>query len=219
MKRPHIMVIDPGVIEPELNALNHLMHLSPVPLTYHLPALFGVETLSRDEEAVTGIIVFGSASSVNERKPWQVELERWLHGRIEQGVPTLGICYGHQMLAHMFGGKVDYLFPDRRKLLGFREVRLEPDPLWGGQSIKGKVCISHNEAVVSVPETMKVIGASDDVKVDALKHRSRAVWSFQFHPEATPDFLAVRGYSGCREECHQFGYSLLNHFLNFAGKK
>lgn len=222
MKTSHIMVIDPAVKKPELAAFNWLAKRSPLPLTYHLPALHGMKSIKKDDsQAIAGIIIFGSLSSVNERTPWQMALEEWLMPQLEKQTPTLGFCYGHQMLAHMFGGKVDYVFPDQKKHVGLRQVSFSSDSLWGNQPLQGLLCVSHNEEVKVVPEAMTVIGKSAEVPVDALRHRTLPVWSFQSHPEAGKDFLAIRGGASGELGDHEleFGYQLIARFLNWVIKE
>jgi GMP synthase-like glutamine amidotransferase len=213
------MIIDPAVKKPELRTLNGLAHQSPLPMTYHLPALFGVDSVLKEEKDVAGILILGSLSSVNDRHSWQNALESWLMPRLEAGVPTLGICYGHQMLAHMFGAKVTHAF-NGEKRQGFREVCLEPNPLWGNQTLKGPLCVSHEEAVVSAPSGFKVVGQSKDVAIDALAHETLPVWGFQSHPEATEFFLLDRGQKGPWDPAlFKFGNQLICHFLKWVSEK
>lgn len=216
---PHIMVIDPAMRKPELSAFNWLSTQSRLPLTYHLPALHGMKSLQEEPAGVKGIIILGSLASVNDRANWQIELERWLTPQLEARIPTFGICYGHQMLAYMFGAKVEHCFPDKRKHLGVRQVKLSPDPLWGKKERVGALCVSHCEWVVTSPPEMEVIGRSEEVEIDALRHRKLPIWSFQSHPEAGKDFLGLRGGDQVLKETDlKFGYEILASFLGRVRK-
>jgi len=212
--KTHLVVVDPGTIKPELQSLNRLIRRSSLPITYHLPGLFGLNSLNDESESIAGIIVFGSASSVNERTDWQKALEAWLMPRIEKGTPFFGICYGHQMLANMFGGKVDFISADRKKFLGSRKVFLQANPLWGDQPIEGNLCVSHCEIVTDCGSALRVVGQSPEVKIEALHHPTLPVWSVQGHPEATDCFLKNRG-SGSSAAL-DFGHRLVDAFLRFA---
>ena len=213
----HVIVIDPALRKPELASLNRMALAAPLPLTYHLPAMFGMGSLHQEHMThARAILVLGSASSVNERLDWQMTLEAWLRPHLERGMPTLGICYGHQMLAHIFGGRVDYMFPDQRKHVGMRQVTMAATP-WAS-STAGLVAVSHNEHVADVPSCMRVIAYSAEVAVDGLAHATLPIWSFQSHPEATPEFFADRAIA-IADHALGFGHDLLDRFIRFAATR
>ena len=56
----------------------------------------------------SGAVVTGSHAMVTERPDWSETLAAWLRTAVEAGLPVLGICYGHQLLAHALGGRVAY---------------------------------------------------------------------------------------------------------------
>ena len=135
--------------------------------------------------------------------------------QLERRIPTLGLCYGHQMLARMFGGRVDYVFPDRFKYKGFREVALDATP-WSAAA-RGKLVVSHCETVVEAPRCMRVFARSPEIATDGLAHEDLPVWSFQSHPEATPEFLAGHGITPDGDgRALDFGHALVRGFLNFV---
>src|SRR4051812_29407875 len=99
----HIAVIDPAVSRAELDCFNRLARVSPLPLNYYLPALYGLETFTENELA--GFILLGSASSPTEKSPWQNKLAARLQPLLARGLPALGLCFGHQFLAHLAGAR------------------------------------------------------------------------------------------------------------------
>ena len=55
---------------------------------------------------LAGVIVTGSHAMVTDRAPWSERTAEWLLQAVKMDIPTLGICYGHQLLAYALGGKV-----------------------------------------------------------------------------------------------------------------
>lgn len=185
--RAHVAVIDPGTRVPELDCFNRMARAAPGPLTYHLPALFGIESLRRAEDGMVGLVVLGSGASVHDRAPWQQAFDAWLLPKLRAGVPSLGLCYGHQLFAHVLGGRVGFLFADQTKLKGLRDVPLDADPLWGPAQ-RGPLVVSHREVVTELPPDCVSRGRTEQVAVEAFAHRSLPIWGFQPHPEATTAF-------------------------------
>lgn len=216
--RPHLLVIDPAMRIAEVECFNRMALRSPLPLTYHLPAIRGMQSLVAEPmESIRGIVILGSASSVHERLPWQRELEAWLRPHLERATPTLGICYGHQMLATMFGGKVGLVAPDERKLKGFREVTLTRSAGPWPAPAKGPLCVSHKETVTEVPADFEVFASSEEVHPDGLRHKHLPLFTFQPHPEATPEFLQSHGIPLHQGEAPLgFGHELVDGFLDYA---
>ena len=213
------MVLDPAVKSAELIAFNNLVSLSPLPLTYHLPCLQGFRSVEdEDPKLILGIVILGSLASVNDRQPWQLKLEEWLFKMMKKKIPTFGICYGHQMISHLFDGKVECLNPDRSKEIGLRKLTLEPNVLWGKKPVTGHLYTSHEEVVTVMPKEMHVIARSDRVEIDGLAHKKLPIWTFQPHPEATPDFLHRSGIDHKNPD-FTFGYRLIKNFFDYAKKQ
>lgn len=212
---PPILIIDPAVRVPELGCLNQITAMSKLPVTYHLPGLFGFDSFEAETKKIAGIIVLGSGASVYDKLPWQKPLNRRLLKWMNAKIPTLGICYGHQLIAHLYGGKVEFLFSDRRKLAGFRKVGLQKNRLWKNKKLRGELFVSHREVVTKVPASMAIVGSSAVSTADALAHRKLPIWTFQPHPEATIGFLKAHG--GNRGNL-DFGRSLVQGFLDYCFK-
>jgi GMP synthase-like glutamine amidotransferase len=208
----HLAVIDPATRTPELACFNRMSRRSRIPLTYHLPALYGLESLRAANDSLVGIVIFGSAASVNDATPWIAALEDWLRPRVNRGTPTLGICFGHQLLAKVLGGRVADLFPAKRQ--GLRDIHLTANALWG-DPCSGPVLVSHRQGVVELPEVLQIVGSSDEVHVEAFAHRTLPIWGFQSHPEATVDFAVNNSVPF--DHPHSvltFGHGLVDAFLD-----
>ena len=72
-----------------------------------------------------GVVVTGSHAMVTDNLPWSVELETWIPSLVENDVPFLGICYGHQVLARAMGGEVGF-HPNGREV-GTVEIERLPE--------------------------------------------------------------------------------------------
>ncbi len=215
----HIAVVDPGTRVPELDCFNRMSRASPVPLTHHLPALHGCDSLHRVSDGLAGIVILGSGASVHDDFDWQRELDEWLLPRVDAGVPVLGLCYGHQHLAHRLGGDVGFLFEDHHKLKGLRRVELDADRLWG-EACAGPLMVSHREVVTRLPEGFRVVARSEACPIDAMSHPTRPMWGFQPHPEATTAFAANNDVPfDADPEVLAFGHSLVDAFLQYASSR
>ena len=212
-----IAIIDPAARVAETDCFNNMVRMTNAPLTYHLPALFGMNSLSMyEDKSPKGIIVLGSGASVYEEHPWQRPLEAWLMPHLKAGVPCLGICYGHQMLAHMFGGTIGFLYEDQKKLAGFRRVRVQNIPgMW--KDGEGELVISHREHVSDLPPEFEVIATNETCPIDGFRHSSLPIFGLQSHPEATHDFMRNQeiDYDGDRTR-FAFGHRFVASFLTFC---
>lgn len=210
--RTHIAVLDPCTRIPELDSFNRMARGASVPLTYHLPALHGLDSLRRVEDGVIGVVIMGSAASVNDPDPWQKELRAWLEPRLER-LPVLGLCFGHQLLADLLGGEVGFLFEDRHKLKGLREIPLVADSLWG-EARRGHLLVSHQEAVTRLPDGCELLGSTEQVPVEAFRHRRLPLYGFQSHPEATRAFALNNNVPvDAPDEVFAFGHQIVDAFL------
>ncbi len=213
----HVLVIDPAVHTPEVACFDRMAASAALPLMHYLPAFHGMANIEREVADVAGIVVLGSASSVKDRLPWQLALGAWLTARMREGVPTLGLCFGHQLIGSLFGASVDYLFPDQHKLQGFEQTSLAASSLWG-EATSCELYASHREVVTSCPPELTVIATRPGVPNDGFAHRELPIWTLQTHPEATPEFLANRGVAAEDPARFRDGNELVDRFLRFTAR-
>ena len=144
-------------------------------------------------------VITGSASSVTERAPWMLRAEEYLRAGIGEGVPVLGICFGHQLVAQALGGSVTKS-PLGREL---GTVTLEQGPHAEGDALFSRlprsftVNASHVDSVVRLPEGARVL-AKTALEPIAAFAVGESTWGVQFHPEFDADI--VRGYVRVRSE-------------------
>lgn len=133
---------------------------------------------------VAAAVVTGSSAMVTDRLDWSERTAEWLEGAVAAGIPTFGICYGHQLLAHAFGGRVGD-DPAGREI-GTVSVRRRPAA--GGDALFGDVPevffaqATHEQSVVELPAGAIALADSDHPAVHAFRI-GRCAWGVQFHPE------------------------------------
>lgn len=103
------------------------------------------------------------------------------HGVFSSGVPILGLCYGHQLIALHFAGKVA---KGKTKEYGQADLTItQADPLFQGLHSKQRVWMSHWDVVTQAPPGFEVIGQTADCPIAAMHHATKPIWSLQFHLE------------------------------------
>ncbi|HXK21462.1 MAG TPA: glutamine amidotransferase [Myxococcota bacterium] len=152
-----------------------------------------------DPDAPGGVVVTGSSAMVSARAPWSERTAAWLADAVRAGTPVLGICYGHQLLAHALGGVVGR--NPRGREIGTVRVRLAPearrDALLGGLPEATHAHTTHVESVLELPPAGTRLAESDADPNQAFAVGSRA-WGVQFHPEFDADVM--RGYLESRRD-------------------
>lgn len=144
-----------------------------------------------------GIIVTGSPAMVTDLLPWSEQAAQWLGEAIAAGSAVLGVCYGHQLLAHAFGGRVDY-HPSGRELGTVPIQRLgdaATDALFGSAPEHFLAHASHQQSVLELPRGAVVLARSPHDPNQAVRYAPRA-WGLQFHPEFSVEVM--RGYIAAR---------------------
>ncbi len=123
-----------------------------------------------------GIVLSGGPASVYAEDAYGVD-----PGILELGIPILGICYGHQVLAEEMGGKVA-----RNDIAEYGRTALEATAdsvLFRELPEREIVWMSHRDAVVEPPPGFRVTAWTSDVPVAAMEDPQRKLFGVQFHPE------------------------------------
>lgn len=135
-------------------------------------------------DSISGVVITGSHAMVSDREPWSEYAAGWLKSAVDSGVPVLGICYGHQLLAHAFGGTVDY-HPAGREV-GTVPIALnryaEEDGLFGRLPSFFYGHVTHSQSVVVLPENAVCLARNAHEPHHAFRIGAKA-WGVQFHPE------------------------------------
>jgi GMP synthase (glutamine-hydrolysing) len=139
---------------------------------------------------VAGALITGSAAMVTERAPWSESTAGWIRNAMDVDLPLLGVCYGHQLMSHALGGRVDYL-PGGREI-GTVPIELLPDaeqdPLTEHIQPTFRAHATHEQSVLEIPQGAKVLARSERDPHHLLRYGRNAV-SVQFHPEFNADIM------------------------------
>ncbi len=125
-----------------------------------------------------GLILSGGPASVYEPAGPQVD-----PGIFQLGIPVLGICYGHQLMAQALGGEVGAT--GEREYGGTTLQVLEPGLLLKDFPSSDTVWMSHGDAVTKAPEGFRITAQTDQIPIAAMEDRERGLFAVQFHPEVS----------------------------------
>ncbi len=190
MPKPRILLVKPGTAGTDLHEAHgdferwftdalgdaERFTVAPVHDGGKLPRLSGFD----------GVLVMGSPLSLTAPAAWMHEAGARLRDYAEAGGALLGVCFGHQLLAHAAGSEI--VKNPRGRELGTVKVQLTAagrrDPLFAGLGKTLEVQAIHEDAAASVPEGATLLASNEACAIQALSlgRRARTV---QFHPEAT----------------------------------
>jgi len=106
------------------------------------------------------------------------------------GVPILGICYGMQLITHLFNGEV---VPSKKKEYGQCKMQITaPSRLFEGVERETIVLMSHGDAISKLPEGYTVTAKSGNTPYCAIENTAAKVWAIQFHPEVVQTIEGVK---------------------------
>lgn len=146
-----------------------------------------------------GVVVSGSGSMVTDREPWSEASAHYLREAHVRSVPILGVCYGHQLLAHAFGGEVGYNPAGRQA--GTATITLTEaaacDALLGGMASPLAAQVSHSQRVLALPAEATLLAHTELDPFHAFRIGD-GTWGVQFHPEF--DAAVSRRYIELRRE-------------------
>jgi len=216
--RPSYAVIDCAIKNPAIPCYNRLVQMTNIPFTYHTPPSLGIKSLL-DLENFKAIIVFGSFSNVADDLPWQNDLSRFLKEKILNGIPTLGICFGHQLIAHSFGAKIEDV-QSEKGFHGIREFEILKSKWNFCQRDKHSCVVSHGQELKNLPKDFIHLASSKQCEFEMICHEHLPYLGIQAHPEATMSFVKNNiedGLTTDEFELHQKrGDRIINSFLNIA---
>jgi len=199
--------------------------VAPIYLDKNLPEL----------KDVSGIVITGSHSMVTDCDGWSIFLAQWLREAANNSIPILGICYGHQLLAQAFAGKVDY--HPKGKEIGTVKIELtevgREDPLLGVLPKNFWGHVTHSQTAVKIPANARLLARNEFEPHHAFV-LGENIWGVQFHPEFNADIIKLyikeqerglleEGYNldliNNSVQEHDYGKILLKRFTELMDKQ
>ncbi|MBI1341401.1 MAG: glutamine-hydrolyzing GMP synthase [Terrimonas sp.] len=131
------------------------------------------------EQGLKGIILSGSPFSVNDSGAPEVNIKFMM-----ERVPVLGVCYGAQLTARQFGGRVEK--SNKREYGRAYLHHLLPDKLLKNVMENSQVWMSHADSIITLPEGFEILATTESIPVAAFRKNENGahpLYGLQFHPE------------------------------------
>ena len=130
---------------------------------------------------VKGIILSGGPLNVYEINKYSFDKKI-----IEKGIPVLGICFGHQILSKVNGGKVKQ---SKHREFGLANINKRKNSLltkkFFNNKKKTKVWMSHADQVSKLPKNFNVVASTNNSRFAIIENKKKKLYGVQFHPEVT----------------------------------
>jgi GMP synthase-like glutamine amidotransferase len=140
--------------------------------------------LPADPGECDAYIVTGSAAGVYDDLPWIAPLKAFLVQA--RGQPLVGVCFGHQVMAEAFGGKV--IKSDKGWGVGLHAYDVAAPEPWMDAGLQVAVPASHQDQVVEIPPGARAVAGSALTPAGVLVYDDQPAISMQFHPEFAPAY-------------------------------
>jgi len=190
----------------------------------HLPAEVTVHDAVADGgqpslRGIDGVVLAGSTAGVSDAadRPWIGAEREFVRELFDRRLPTLGICFGHQLVNDALGGCVEH----RGLRAELVDAELRDDPLF--ESVSSTIPAVHGDAVVKAGDGMESIASIDGYEFFATRHADAPMWTTQYHPEFTARLRKhIERDFGWRENDHSFedvtASRTLSNFARIAGE-
>jgi GMP synthase (glutamine-hydrolysing) len=164
-----------------------------------------------------GLILSGGPASVYAEDAYRMD-----PAILDLGIPVLGICYGHQILADLAGGEVANTGTAE---YGSTAMEVTADSvLMRGLPAEQQVWMSHQDQVVSAPDGFVSVATTEGAAVAAMENTDRSLYGVQFHPEVahTPygsEILKHFLYDGCHASPTWTSHSIIESQIESIRKQ
>lgn len=171
-----------------------------------------------DSISVDAVICSGSRRNVSMWEDWMAPASSLVRSSANSGRPTLGICFGHQLLCHALGAKVERAESLSSGIwdLDFTDIGQDDELLTSHVSDDSCVAglFTHQDHVITVPKSCSLICSTNHNRVTAVRVLSEngeplPSWGVQFHPEAARARI---------ERAHEWGHISDEELASFKGE-
>ena len=129
-----------------------------------------------EKSNVKGMILSGGPSSIYIKDAPKCDPDIF-----NMNIPVLGLCYGHQLIAFLFGGRVESA---KKREYGISYAVIDsPHGLLKDLKENQKVWMSHGDTVYRLPEKFEILAHTKNCPIAAFKHREKPIYGLQWHPE------------------------------------
>jgi GMP synthase (glutamine-hydrolysing) len=135
-------------------------------------------------ENIRGIVFDGACQSPIDPFEWIRREEEFVRRLVPLGIPTLGICFGHEVFASALGGEI--AARDNYEVAMHDIEAMKDDPLLEGLSPACRMPVAHRVEVTRMPPGFELIATSAYSPIQVMRHETLPVYGVQFHPEADP---------------------------------
>lgn len=180
---PKILLID-NRLDPPAGAEDLRRYLSPHGVVHVRRAPEGDLPLRIDQ--FSHVVLSGSRASCLSKEGWVDDLLGFLRQVAERRIPTLGVCFGHQMIARAFGGLAAVRqspTPEFGWVKILNAVHGTDDPILGALPPTFHSFASHFEEVAQLPDGFEVTASNDRCGIQGMRHKDLPLYGIQFHPE------------------------------------
>ena len=168
-------------------------------------------------DGVDAVVITGSTAGVYEAddRPWIRAATDFVRELVDRDIPTLGVCFGHQLVNDALGGCVEH----RGLTAELVDATLTPDPLFEG--VNSTLPMVHSDHVTALGTGMEPIASARYYPLLATRHTDAPVWTTQYHPEFTaallPHIDRDFGWQGSRDFVEVTTVRTVDNFCRLAG--
>ena len=177
-----------------------------------------------DFNGFAGVLLTGSVLSVTDEEEWMLPLGHWAVSAADKGVSVLAVCFGHQLVGEVLGGRVvenalgievgtvGVTLTDKGKM----------DPLFKGLPCELSVQASHGFVVSKLPPDVELLASNHNTEIQSFAY-GNSLRAVQFHPEVTAStmerLLSVRGYRNMAKDSNHGKIILKNWITHWVDKR